>query len=156
MAISVSPLSDALGASIEGVDLSRPISDEQLATIEQAMTDHLLIVIRRQNLTPPQLLTALRLFGDTMRQHLSDMLMDGHPDIAVLDSRRSPVEQDGTVTPVGSRDWHTDHTIANARQSSPPFMPSTSPNPAVAIRVLPICIWPMMPCRPTSRLSTSA
>ena len=110
MAISVTPLSDALGASIDGVDLAKPVSDSDLAVMEQAITDYLLIVVRRQNLDPRQLLTALRLFGDTMQQHLTDMLMEEHPEIAVLDSRQSPVEQDGTAVPLGSMDWHTDHT----------------------------------------------
>ena len=110
MAIQVSVLSDALGAAIDGVDLSKPVSKDDFAVIEKAMTDHLLIVIRRQKLDPAELLTALRLFGETMQQHLTDMLMQDHPEIAVLDSRRSPVEKDGSAIPLGSRDWHTDHT----------------------------------------------
>ena len=110
MGIAISPLSDCLGAEATGIDLSKPISDNELAAIEQALTDHLLLVVRDQKLTPDQLLTALRLFGDTMEQHLSDMLMDDHPEIAVLDSRKSPVGSDGEALPLGSRDWHTDHT----------------------------------------------
>ena len=110
MSVTVTPLSTALGAAIEGVDMSKPVSGDNLAAMEQAMTDHLLIVIRNQSLDPDQLLAALGLFGDTMRQHLTDMLMDDHPQIAVLDSRNSPIEKDGSAIPLGSRDWHTDHT----------------------------------------------
>lgn len=109
MTLSITPLSHCLGAAVTGVDLSKLVAAADVAAIEDALTEHLLVVIRDQTLDPEQLLTALRLFGDTMPQHLSDMLMDAHPEIAVLDSRTSPVE-DGTAVPLGSRDWHTDHT----------------------------------------------
>ena len=59
---------------------------------------------------PMQLLAAISLFGETMPQHLSDMLMLGHPDIAVLDSKKAPKGSDGRLMPIGSRAWHTDHT----------------------------------------------
>ena len=95
MTLTVTPLSDCLGAEITGVDLSKPVADADVAAIEQALTDHLVIVVRDQSLAPDQLLAALRLFGTTMEQHLSDMLMTDHPEIAVLDSRTSPVGADG-------------------------------------------------------------
>ena len=57
-----------------------------------------------------QLLDAVRLFGETMEQHLSAVLMDEHPEIAVLDSRSMPPDRDGKVIPFGGRVWHTDHT----------------------------------------------
>jgi len=110
MGVSISPLSDHVGAEVTGVDLAQPVSEADVAAMETALTEHLLIVIRDQQLAPAQLLVAMRLFGDTMEQHLTDMLMDDHPEIAVLDSRTSPVDTDGTALPLGSRDWHTDHT----------------------------------------------
>ncbi|MGI9385055.1 MAG: TauD/TfdA dioxygenase family protein [Methyloligellaceae bacterium] len=110
MPLSITPLSRCLGAEVTGVDLSKPMAAADVAAIEDALTTHLLVVIRDQTLDPERLLTALRLFGDTMHQHLSDMLMEAHPEIAVLDSRTSPVEADGMAVPLGSRDWHTDHT----------------------------------------------
>lgn len=110
MSIAVTPLSKALGAEITGVDLSGPVATTEVAAIEQALTDHLVIVVREQSLDPAELLRALRLFGDTMQQHRSDILLEGHPEIAVLDSRNAPVEPDGEAYPDGSRDWHTDHT----------------------------------------------
>ena len=110
MSISVRPLSEALGAEIRGVDLSGPVGAAEVARIEQALIDHLVVVVREQSLSPARLVGALRLFGETMQQHRSDILLDGHPEIAVLDSRNAPVEADGEAYPDGSRDWHTDHT----------------------------------------------
>lgn len=110
MSLRVTPLSKALGAEITGIDLSKPVAPADVAAIERALTDHLVIVVREQSLGPTELLRALRLFGDTMQQHRSDILLAGHPEIAVLDSRNAPVEADGEAYPDGSRDWHTDHT----------------------------------------------
>ncbi|MEC7301514.1 MAG: TauD/TfdA family dioxygenase [Pseudomonadota bacterium] len=110
MAVSITPLSENIGAEVTGVDFSQPLPAEDLADIEQALLDHLVVVVRDQSLDPKQLLAATRLFGETMEQHLTDTLMDGHPEIAVLDSSKMPSDKQGRVIPFGARTWHTDHT----------------------------------------------
>ena len=110
MAIAITPLSDALGVEVTGADLSRPVDPADLDAMKRALADHLVMVVRGQKLTPAQYLDAVRLFGDTMQQHLTHMLMADHPEIAVLDSRETEAGSDGQLAPVGSRDWHTDHT----------------------------------------------
>ena len=110
MAVSITPLSENIGAEVTGVDFSQPLPAADLADIEQALLDHLVVVVRDQSLDPKQLLAATRLFGETMEQHLTDTLMDGHPEIAVLDSSKMPPDKQGRVIPFGARTWHTDHT----------------------------------------------
>ncbi|MBT5107504.1 MAG: TauD/TfdA family dioxygenase [Rhodospirillaceae bacterium] len=110
MTVSISPISDALGAEATGIDLTQPITDADKDALRQAVLDNLVLVIRDQHLNPEQYLAAVRLFGDTMPQHLTHLLMKEHPEIAVLDSRDSGADTDGTIFPTGSRDWHTDHT----------------------------------------------
>ncbi|MEZ5854960.1 MAG: TauD/TfdA family dioxygenase [Hyphomicrobiaceae bacterium] len=109
MPLSITPLSPALGAEIVGVDLSKPLPPDNRDRIEDALHQHLVIVLRRQTLNPAELVAGLKQFGQIMRQHRSDILLDDHPEIAVLDSRKAPVEA-GEAFPDGSRDWHTDHT----------------------------------------------
>jgi alpha-ketoglutarate-dependent taurine dioxygenase len=110
MSLNISPLCDALGVEVTGINLAASVSEHDVETLQATLADRLVMVIRDQSLDPTQLLAALRLFGETMPQHLSDMLMPGHPEIAVLDSRKAPKGLDGRVMPVGSRAWHTDHT----------------------------------------------
>jgi len=110
MAFTMHPLADALGIEITGIDLSRPVTPSNRDAMRHALDEHLLLVVRGQTLNPAQYLAAVRLFGETMEQHLSDMLMDAHPEIAVLDSRQTMPGPDGRVATLGSRDWHTDHT----------------------------------------------
>ncbi len=110
MDVTINPLSKAIGAEILGVDLSEKVESEDLFHINLAMQKSLVLVFRNQKLEPNNLLSAVRLFGDTMEQHLTDTLMESHPEIAVLDSREMPPDKEGKIIPFGGRDWHTDHT----------------------------------------------
>ena len=52
--INVKRISGALGAEIEGVDLSRPLAADMVAAIRTAWLEHLVIFFRGQPLTPTQ------------------------------------------------------------------------------------------------------
>lgn len=110
MSIAITPLSDALGVAVTGVDLAQTVLPADLKTMKQALRNQLVMVIRGQSLSPQQYLSAIRLFGETMPQHLTDWLMPEHPEIAILDSRNVPPGADGSIKQPGSRDWHTDST----------------------------------------------
>ena len=110
MSLSIRPLAQALGVEVEGVDFTSPLPEADARLMKQALADRFVMVVRDQHLSASQYLAAVRLFGETMEQHLSDLLMKQHPEIAVLDSRRSEVGADGRGIPLGSKDWHTDHT----------------------------------------------
>ena len=50
--MTVSPVSGALGAEIDGIDLSQPLSAQQIADIRAALLEHLVIFFRNQDITP--------------------------------------------------------------------------------------------------------
>lgn len=110
MPVSLTPLTETIGIEATGVDLSGPVDDTDLAAMQDALHEHLVMVVRDQDLTPAQYLDAMSLFGDLMDQHLTELLMPEHPKIAVLDSRRAKRVLDGEIVPIGAKDWHTDHT----------------------------------------------
>ena len=110
MSLKIRPISDALGTEVFGVDFRNPVLDGELQTLKSELAEHLVLVVRNQNLNPDQLVASVRMFGEIMPQHLTEMLMPEHPDIAVLDSRNVQPGPDGKSMPVGSRAWHTDHT----------------------------------------------
>ena len=62
--ISAQRIAGALGAEIAGVDLSRPLSDEVISEIRQALLVHQVIFCRDQHLTPEQHLAFGRRFGE--------------------------------------------------------------------------------------------
>ena len=64
--IHVRPIAGALGAEIEGVDISRLLETDVVAEIRQAFLDHLVVFVRKQHLTPRQLLAFASAFGRPM------------------------------------------------------------------------------------------
>ena len=64
--IQVRPIAGALGAEIDGVDGSRPLSAGVVAEIRQAWLDHLVIFLRDQRLTPHALVAFASAFGEPM------------------------------------------------------------------------------------------
>lgn len=63
--IHVMPLSDSLGASVTGIDISRPLDPETAAEITQAWHDYLVLIFPDQDLTQEQQLTFAQHFGET-------------------------------------------------------------------------------------------
>ena len=69
MDLKITPLSDGLGAEATRVDLSKPVDGETKARLNAAFSENAVLVIREQDLSAPQLLEALQLFGEVFRQH---------------------------------------------------------------------------------------
>lgn len=62
--ITFEPLSDAIGAEVRGVDLSRPLSAEDVATIKQGWNDHVVLVFRGQDVSNEDQVRFCSYFGD--------------------------------------------------------------------------------------------
>jgi taurine dioxygenase len=119
MALQFTNLESSFGVAVTGADLAAPVSASDVEKLQNALRDRLVMVIKNQCLTPAQYVKGMRIFGDPMHQHLSKLLMPDQPEIAVLDSRIANTKRDdGKIMPIGSRDWHTDHT----NHAKPPKM----------------------------------
>jgi len=64
--VEVRRIAGALGAEIRGVDAARPLGDEVIGELRQALLDHLVIFLRGQQLAPQQLLAFAGRFGRPM------------------------------------------------------------------------------------------
>ena len=62
--IEVTPLAEACGAEIKGVDLTEPLSERTVRAIKDAWGRHLVLVFRGQTLTQDQQLRFASYFGD--------------------------------------------------------------------------------------------
>ncbi len=78
--IGVTRYGPALGAVIDGVDLSQDFDDEVIAEIRKALLENLVIFFRDQEMTPEQHLAFARRFG-TLNQHDQVKGMEEYPDI---------------------------------------------------------------------------
>jgi taurine dioxygenase len=64
MTISIRNLDAALGAEVGGIDLSKPAARDDVAAIEGAWRERLVVVFRGQTLSDPQLIAFSRNFGE--------------------------------------------------------------------------------------------
>src|SRR5207302_11316609 len=64
MAVSIKNLNAALGAEIDGIDLSRPLTQDEVDVIASAWRTRLVIVVHGQRLSDPQLMAFSQYFGE--------------------------------------------------------------------------------------------
>jgi taurine dioxygenase len=63
MSFTVSPLSDALGAEVEGLDLSEPLDPSVVEALGDALHAHLILLFRGQDLSWEQQIAFAGRFG---------------------------------------------------------------------------------------------
>ena len=102
MSLTITPLSSALGAQIDGVDLTLPLSEEQRTAIERALLEHQVIFFKNQSITPQQQARFAANFGD-LHIHPIYPNVPEQPEVLVLDTAVTDV-RDNAV-------WHTDVTF---------------------------------------------
>jgi taurine dioxygenase len=95
--IEVDPLSPVLGAEVRGIDLREPIDDHQARALRDALTEHLVLFLRDQDVTEDQQLAVASAFGPPV----SASLDPGENLLFVT-------LEDGPESPPQSDRWHTD------------------------------------------------
>ena len=110
MPLTISPLTEAVGAEVSGVDLRR-LNDETFAAIKAAWDRHSVLLFRGQSLGDDDLLAFSRRFGELdppPNQENGRMSPAGYPDVYVVsnivDAQGEPIGALGA----GEAVWHTD------------------------------------------------
>jgi taurine dioxygenase len=117
--IKVRPITPALGARIDGVDLNG-LTPEQEAEIRRVIVDRKAIVFRDQEISPERFSSFMALFGEPVKEDLKPD--DGNPpDVGVIHIR--PAEKQ-TIN-----FWHMDHS----------FRDDPAPKLALYTKLLPDC-----------------
>lgn len=87
--MQVVPLSDTLGAEIIGAKISAAMSAGDFKTIEDALHEHLVVVIRDQNVSPPDFVAFSRKFGQPEPHVIDQFHHPADPNILILSNRRN-------------------------------------------------------------------
>ncbi len=99
---SVTTLTPHLGAEMEGLDLSQPLDDQQLADLHQAFADWSVLVFRNQDLDREAHKTFGRYFG-SLHTHPLNHSRGGDPEILIVKTTKDSPYTAGDA-------WHTDVT----------------------------------------------
>lgn len=95
-----------LGAEVIGLDLTRPVGDEDFRRIHRAHLNYQVLVFRAQRITPAQQVAFSRRFGPLQIHVLNQFALPGHPEVLIV----SNIKENGR--PIGLGDaghyWHSD------------------------------------------------
>lgn len=104
--LEIVPVDAAVGAEIRGVDLGHGIDDATFAEIDAALSEHAVIFLRNQTITPEQQVDFSRRFGEIEINAFNKYALEENPAVLVV----SNIKEDGKdigYADAGSH-WHTD------------------------------------------------
>ena len=109
--MNILPNADGFGARIEGLDLSRPLTDTEQAQVEQALGRYGVVSFPRQSLGAASLKAFSERFGKLEINVAGKYQEPGMPEVMIL----SNIVENGT--PIGladaGQDWHTDMSYSS-------------------------------------------
>lgn len=110
----VVPLGPVLGAEIEDVDLTRPLSPATVAAIRAALLGHKVIVFRDQDISHDDHLRFGRYFGE-LEGHPVTTTVPGYPEILHIEAADG-LKLNERIAPIvrAANKWHTDVTFREA------------------------------------------
>jgi alpha-ketoglutarate-dependent taurine dioxygenase len=108
MSIEIRKVTANIGAQVLGVDISKPLDEEQVAAIREALNVHKALVFDDVHLDDEGQEAFARHFGDLTTAHPTVPAVDGAPNVLPVDSERGRANH-----------WHTDVTfVLNPPQAS--------------------------------------
>ncbi len=109
MTLENHPLSEALGAEIDGLDLTRPIDETDIDTLRDAFLEHHLLCFRSQPLGAEGFARIARHFGEPQLQLLRKHRHGEVPEVSILKSTyEKPEDKPEDLREIRLSGWHTD------------------------------------------------
>ena len=118
--LTIRPLHPLFVGEVSGIDLTQPLSAEQIAAIEAAIAAHAVLVFRDQRITDDQQLDFSRCFGDLEQTGGTGISKPGeqrlHPafaDVSNLDINNAVLGRDNRrrLYSLGNMLWHSDSSF---------------------------------------------
>ncbi|CAM5636631.1 Alpha-ketoglutarate-dependent sulfate ester dioxygenase [Streptomyces alboniger] len=134
--IEIRKITGNIGAQVSGVDIAKPLDEETVTAVREALNAHKALVFDEVNLDDEGQQAFIRQFGDLTAAHPTVPSVAGVPNVLPVDSERGRA----------ANNWHTDVTfVLNPPQAStlrsiklPPYGGETLiANSAAAYRQLP-------------------
>ncbi|WP_329350876.1 TauD/TfdA family dioxygenase [Streptomyces sp. NBC_01261] len=108
MSIEIQKVTANIGARVSGVDINKPLNEEQTTALREALNVHKALVFDDVHLDDEGQEAFARHFGDLTTAHPTVPAVDGAPNVLPVDSERGRANH-----------WHTDVTfVLNPPQAS--------------------------------------
>jgi alpha-ketoglutarate-dependent 2,4-dichlorophenoxyacetate dioxygenase len=120
MSISIVPLQPNIGGKVTGVDLTKPLSQDEAAQIETAMDHYTILVFRDQPITDDQQKAFTQNFGPienskggNVTKPADKRLAEGLNDVSNLGKDGKPLAKDSRqhLFNIGNMLWHSDSSF---------------------------------------------
>lgn len=105
---AIRPLTRTLGAEITGIDLRQPVDAPTRRKLYDTWVEYAVLVVRDQQLEPPQFAVAATLFGELLEQQVKKYVVPGVPLVGTISNRDLPLVN-GKMH-VRGENFHTDHS----------------------------------------------
>ena len=99
--MQITELDAPFGAEVTGLDLNEPVEPDTAERLNRALLDHIVLVIRDQDLDAQAYCSGMSVFGVPMLQHRLAFRLPDCPEVSRIINREK-------MRP--ARNWHTDHT----------------------------------------------
>lgn len=96
------PYTPNIGATIHGLDLSKPLSDVAKTELQDALAQYEVLFFRDQNITPAQQVAFTRTFGHVNEVKAFFPRVESQPEIEIVESTAE--------RPSAANNWHADIT----------------------------------------------
>ncbi|MFM1815684.1 MAG: hypothetical protein RLZ98_2379 [Pseudomonadota bacterium] len=104
--MEIVPTNAALGASIHGLDISRPIADDLFASVLDAFHRHQVLVFKNQDVSPEAQIAFSCRFGVLEDQLNARFTLPEHPEVLILSNDMKDGQPVGVID--GGDYWHSD------------------------------------------------
>jgi alpha-ketoglutarate-dependent sulfate ester dioxygenase len=111
-AVEVVPFTLHIGAEIRGVDLSKPLSPNQVKQVRDAFLKWKVVFFRNQHLDHAQHVAMARQFGEPTIGHAVFGHVEGYPEVYSVAKNRTANENRTAMMVTPWSGWHTDITAA--------------------------------------------
>jgi len=108
--IAINPLDPVMGAEIVGADVSRPLSDAELARYRDVLHQYKVIVFRDQDLTKEQLLAFSKRWGPLGEHIMPGAASEDYEEINVMSNATKDGKPSGKHPDPTAKRWHTDRS----------------------------------------------
>ncbi|MFT5509398.1 MAG: alpha-ketoglutarate-dependent 2,4-dichlorophenoxyacetate dioxygenase, partial [Hyphomicrobiaceae bacterium] len=118
MTVTIEPITDQLGAVVHGLDLRKPLTPDEVATVDAGMDKYAVLVFHGQDLTDEQQIAFSMNFGEMEGKKGGNIRTEERVnqqinDVSNLDNNNKPFERTDRrrFFNLGNHLWHSDSSF---------------------------------------------